>query len=74
MSGEMIAIVAVGRNAGARIGTLAPAASLVFLGVVREWAERIGRKYERGECSQAAQTDRIARGHQRTGPVGLPLL
>ena len=47
MSGEMIAIVAVGRNAGARIGTLAPAASLVFLGVVREWAERIGRKHER---------------------------
>ena len=27
---------------------MAPAASLVFVEGVREWAERIGRKYERG--------------------------
>ena len=41
------------------------------LGGVREWAERIGRKYERGECSLAAQTDRITRGHQREGRARL---
>ena len=45
------------------------------LGDVTEWAERIERKYERGECSLAAQTDRITRGHHRAGQgqLGVPL-
>ena len=44
------------------------------LGGVKKWAEQIGRKYERGECSRSARTDPVRPGARAKPSYGLPLL